>query len=345
MRKKWRFGDYFVLSLEILLPVISILFTCVLPMSQSLDADQRLAIISEGLSIPLILLQYSVTSSNKSIENSVSTVGEKVDKVSEKINHISPALEKAFLTDNERLQRFAYRRLHEAYDSIQYAINNNNSGDLKPNEYYEELLYLSKLILSDKNEYKDKFTGEIWAMTGFAENEWIADEGYERLWADRLKEMVDAGIRTRRLCLIPDSLYNVLTKQPFEIPASSIQPFWGFIKLLETYYRDEETKKVVEHYFIREGDNSKLSAIKGFFAIRLTNGDLYILHGETVDHNGALTAKVLFDEREIEELRRTFELFTRPIYKIETKLKAIVKSVDFFDFLKQRGILIDLRSS
>ena len=340
MRKKWSFGEIFVLSLEILAPIVSILFACFLPISESLDVDKRLAIVVGGISIPIVLLQYSSTSDSNAMEKDVKEVDDKISGLSAKIDHIDPVLEKVFLTDNQRLQRFAYRRLHEAYKSIQFAIKNNNSGNLRPNEYYEELLYLSKLILSDKAENKDKFTGEIWAMTAFAENEWIADEGYERLWSDRLKEMVDAGIQTRRLCLISDDLYNDLVRQPFETPPKDHFPFWGFIELLETYYKDEAMKKVVTHYFIRERDNSQLTAVKGFFAIRLTNGDMYILHGETVDHNGALTAKVLFDQKEIEELRRTFELFTRPAYEIGTKLHERVRSMDFFNFLQEKRISI-----
>lgn len=91
-------------------------------------------------------------------------------------------------------------------------------------------------------------------------------------------------------------------------------------------------------YGIRERDNPNLDEIKGFFAIKLTNGDLHILYGETVDANGALTAKVLFDSNEIQEVRGLFELYARSNYKIEKKLANMVASNGFMTYLQNRGI-------
>ena len=240
----------------------------------------------------------------------------------------------------DRIQRFAYRRFGESCKIIQSAVNNNNSGNLRPNEYYEELMFLADLILKDKAENKIRFSGEIWAMTGFAEEEWIADDGYERLWTDKLKEMVESGIKTRRLCLLPDSVYDIITHQPFIEPTEDIHSFRGFIELLESYYGAGARKKVTEHYIIRERDNPNLEEIRGFFAIKLTNGDLHILYGETVDSNGALTAKVLFDSGEIQNVRRLFELYAKPNYKIEKKLKDMVASNGFIPYLQNRGIML-----
>lgn len=203
------------------------------------------------------------------------------------------------------------------------------------------MLHLANLIIKDKAENKNKFTGEIWAMTGFAEEEWIADDGYERLWTDKLKELVEVNkIKTRRLCLMPDSVYDIITKTNFDEPSKDECSFWGFIELLEAYYRNDTSKRVAEHYIIRENDNPKLKEIKGFFAIKLTNGELHILYGETVDSNGALTAKVLFDSDEILDVRNLFERYARSSYKAETKLKEISKSNGFIEYLKKRGILL-----
>ena len=139
------------------------------------------------------------------------------------------------------------------------------------------------------------------------------------------------------MCLIPDSVYNIITHQPFVEPSTDVHSFRGFIELLESYYGTEARKKVSEHYIIRERDNPRLEDIKGFFAIKLTNGDLHILYGETVDANCALTAKVLFDSNEIQEVRRLFELYTRPNYKMEKKLIDMASS-GFIQYLESRGI-------
>lgn len=338
MHKKWTFWDIVVLVLEILSPLASIIITCFIPEGKELDSDMKLSIIGAGISIPVVLLQISITQGQNKSEKDIQNINDNVDELSEKINHISPVLEQVFLSGNDKIQRFAYRRFGESCKTIQSAVNNNNSGNLKPNEYYEELLFLAELILKDKAENKNRFSGEIWAMTGFAEEEWIADDGYERLWTDKLKDLVDSGIKTRRLCLISDLIYDIITNQPFVEPSDDVHSFRGFIELLESYYGNEARRKVTEHYIIREKENPKLKEIKGFFAIKLTNGDLHILYGETVDANGALTAKVLFDSKEIQEVRRLFELYARQNYKIEKKLIDMVATNGFITYLDSRGI-------
>lgn len=339
MRKKWTFGDYFVLILEILSPIASLIITCFIPAGKALESDMKLSIICAGISIPVVLLQISVTQGQNKNESDIQKIDNDVNELSVKMNHISPVLEQVFLSGNDRIQRFAYRRFGEVCKVIQSAVNNNNSDNLRPNEYYQELLFLADLILKDKAENKNKFSGEIWAMTGFAEEEWIADAGYERLWTEKLKDLVNKGIKTRRLCLIPDSVYDIITCQPFAAPSSDAHSFQGFVELLESYYGAGAKKKVVEHYIIRERDNPDLDKIKGFFAIKLTNGDLHILYGETVDSNCALTAKVLFDSNEIQEVRRLFELYAKPNYKIENKLADMVASNGFMEYLQNRGII------
>lgn len=339
MHKKWTFWDIVVLGLEIFSPLASIIFTCFFPIGQALDSDKRLAIISAGISIPIVLLQISITQGQNKTENDVNKVNNDIREISEKMNHISPVLEQVFVSGNDRVKRFAYRRFGEVFKTIQDAVNNNNSGNLRPSEYYAELLYLAELILKDKGENKNKFNGEIWAMTGFAEEEWIADDGYEKLWTEKLKDMANSGIKTRRLCLIPDSVYNIITQQHFDEPPENEHSFWGFIELLDSYYGSGVKKRVTEHYIIRERDNPDLKKIKGFFAIKLTNGELHILYGETVDANGALTAKVLFDSNEIQEVHRLFELYASDNYRIEKKLAEIVKTNGFIPYLESRGIV------
>lgn len=338
MHKKWTWGDYFVLLLEILSPIVSLIFTCFVPTGKALESDMKLSIICAGISIPIVLLQISVTQGQNKNESDIQKIDNDVNELSVKMNHISPVLEQVFLSGNDRIQRFAYRRFGEVCKVIQSAVNNNNSDNLRPNEYYQELLFLADLILKDKAENKNKFSGEIWAMTGFAEEEWIADAGYERLWTEKLKDLANKGIKTRRLCLIPDSVYDIITCRPFVEPSSDAHSFQGFVELLESYYGAGAKKKVVEHYIIRERDNLDLDNIKGFFAIKLTNGDLHILYGETVDSNCALTAKVLFDSNEIQEVRRLFELYAKPSYKIEKKLADMVASNGFMEYLQNRGI-------
>lgn len=339
MKNKWTFIDILVLCLEIAIPIISIVITCAVPQGRALDSDIKLAIIGGGISIPIVLLQISVTVGQNSNDRCNDETKTAVMHLSEQLNHISPILEKVFLSQNDRIKRFVYRRMEEVTKTINAALSNNNSGELRPSEYYEELLYLADMIIRDRDEHKKKFTGEIWAMTSFAEDEWIADEGYERLWTEKLKSICDKGIKTRRLCIVPDTVYNIISDSVFTAPQQNANnSFWGFISLLEMYYSNSVRKKTSEHYFLRENDNTDLTDIKGFFAIKLTNGELNILHGETVDKNGALTAKVLFNPDEIQELRNLFERYATQSYRMEKVISDVSKQNLFVDYLKRKNI-------
>lgn len=339
MAKRWTTIDIVILGIEIIAPVVSILITVVYPPGANLPEDIKLAIIGVGIAIPIILLQSSVTVGQKKSEYDLGKLEVRVAELNEKVSHISPILEQVFLLGNVRAERFAYRRMREVSKTIQAALSSNNSGNLRPSEYYEELLYLADLIIKDQDEQKRKFNGEVWAMTSFAEDEWIADEGYEKLWTLRLKELVDRGIKTRRLCIVPDNVYRLISgKTFFEPDRNAEKAFWGFIELLESYYRESARKKTAEHFFIRPNDNPELIQIRGFFAIKLTNGELHILHGETVNENGALTAKVLFDPAEIRNVRRLFDLYTSDNYEIGRVISDTAKQNGFVDYLRKRNV-------
>lgn len=339
MKMKWAAVDIFILFFQIVAPVASILVTCVYPQGMALSEDVKLAIIGAGIVVPIILLQFSVTVGQNKAENDLKRLEANVAEVTDKLSHISPILEQVFLSGNDRAKRFVYRRMGEVNKTIQLALSRNNSGNLRPSEYYEELLYLADLIIKDKDEQKRKFTGEVWAMTSFAEEEWIADEGYEKRWIEKLREIVDRGIKTRRLCIVPDVVYGIISSKTFpEHTVDTEKSFNGFVALLKDYYGNSAGRRSAEHYFIRTNDNPELAEIRGFFAIKLTNGELYILHGETVSENGALTAKVLFDPIEIQNVRRLFELYTGQNYAMGQVIPSVAKNNGFLEYLRKHNV-------
>ncbi len=339
MNKKWSKVDIFILVLQVIAPVTAIMITLFLPQGQALSADVKLAIVGAGIVIPIILLQITVTTGQNKDEKDIKEFEKSIDDISDKINHVSPILEQVFLTGNYRAKRFVYRRMDEVVKTIRKALSNNNSGNLRPSEYYEELLYLADLIISDHAEQKKNFKGEVWAMTSFADEEWIEDEGYEKLWTEKLTDIVDKGIKTRRLCVVPDKIYNLVSNQSFsENEAKKTKAFKGFVGYFESYYGSLTRKNIAEHYFIRPNDNPELTRIKGFFAIMLSSGELHILHGETVNESGALTAKVLFDPSEIQKVRGLFELHTRPSQELGKVISELASQNGFLPYLRNRGV-------
>lgn len=340
--------------IQLLAPLFAALITCVFPSSKTLDPIQKVAIITAGIAIPIALMQTSISlghlQSEKGIqdlrsssENNKNALCNSIDDVADKINHMSPVLEKVFLSGNDRITRFAYRRLGEVYRTIQVAVNSGRSDMLKPSEYYDELLYLADLIQNDKALHKESFTGEIWAMTGFAPDEWVAEVGLEQLWSSRLLEMAMDGIPTRRLCLLSDELYSIITSPDFKDKSGESKSFDSFVKFLSDYYTRGNQYTSVEQYIIKENENPDLRKIKGFFAIKLTNGELYILSGETV-YPDSLTAQVIFDSKEIQSIRNKFELYARESNRIERKIKVLTEKNNFMSFLSCKNIELTSRT-
>lgn len=333
---KWSAIDIVLIILEISAPIISIVITCVLPQSANLSTEVKLSIITAGITIPIVILQATINNNHKKVETDIDDLKE-ANKVL--AQNISPTLEKVFLSDNDRLKRFVFRRINEVYGTINNSINNNNSGELRPNEYYEELLHLAELILEDKKINRHGFAGEIWAMTSFADEEWIADAGYEKLWTEKLLCLAQENIPTKRLCLISNNLYNNLFGNHFsEEQALKYSQYAGFLSLLKTYYGNSVKNKCTQHYIITESDSTVLNEKRGFFAIKLTNGEYHILCGETVDENGALTASLLFDSAEIHKMRKNFERLTTDNRKVNYKIVNECKSNGFIDCLNKNNI-------
>lgn len=306
--------------------------------SINISTDLKLSTIGAGISISLLSLGMSINGLEKRIKENHETISDRIDSLSQKIDKVNPVMEKVLLSENDRLQRFAFRRYDEFSKTINYALSVGNSGNLRPSEYYVELLYLANLIIKDKADNKQKFSGEIWAMTGFAEDEWICDEGYEKQWTEKLKELAkNHKIPTKRLCLIPSELEKIIRgfSEKKEYKEKSFQQF---MELLHQYYCDEDIKKTTEHFLIRASANKELEAINGFFAIKLTNGDLHILYGETGDANGSLTAKLSFDSKEISKIHDLFERFATSNNRIDKKIHEWSDGNIFIDYLKSQNI-------
>jgi len=337
---KWTFLDVFLLVLEVVLPIVAILVSSFVKKDgELLNIDARLSIIVVGLLAPFAITQFTLKKGQNKNEKDIQNLKNTLDDIDDKLIHIIPIMKQAFLTGNDRAKRFVYRRMDEVTRTISTALGINNSGNLRPSEYYEELLYLAKLIIDDHTEQKGNFRGEVWAMTSFANEEWIEDEGYEKLWTEKLTEIADKNIKTRRLCVVSDDIYNIISSSAFsKDEAEKIKAFKSFISYLKAYYSSAMRKKIVENYFIRASDNLELTQIRGFFAIRLSSGELHILHGETVNESGALTAKVLFDPYEIGKIHELFGRYTRPTLELGMVVTKTANNNGFINYLKSHGV-------
>lgn len=344
-RKKWSVMDYVLLGIQIVFPLITLLIAWLVPTSTTanptgLPEDTKLAIIGFGILVPLIVQSIDMTIGQKENDTSFSEVEENFRALDDKLSHVSPILERAFLTGNNRVMRFTIRRMDEVNALLKHVVDNLRSGKLKPREYYEELDYLAQLIKDDKKRNAGRnYKGEIWAMTSFADQEWTDRDGYEGRWTDTLQELVELGIKTKRLCIVPTNLLDAISTDTFT-PPTDIPQFPGFMELLKSYYGTGSKPDIAKHYIIRDTVEEELTRTAGFFAIKLSTEELHILTGETVDQFGSMSAEVLFKEDDIRHLQNLCNKFMIDKFAIENVIKEKAKATGFLKYLSDNGVNI-----
>lgn len=334
---RWQLSDTINVVVQLAFPVAAILIVHFYPDSSTWSPDVKLSIVGLGLVAPIIIQQITNSIAQNKNETVAAGIDGRLEELDDKISHVNPMLERAFVSNNDRIVRFALRRAEEVNALVKYAIDNQRSGNLKPREYYEELDYLSQLIIYDRKIMAEDFRGEIWAMTSFAPDEWIKDDGYEGPWTDTLKAMVDMGIKTRRICIVPSGLIDMIGGESFSVPKEMPQ-FAGFMKLLRDYYGTGSRREIARHYIIRDTTNADLTRIAGFFAIKLSSGEMHILTGETIDKFGSLTAEELFNENEIRDFSVLCHKFMTERYALEKVIKDAAKPKGFCEYLSANGV-------
>ena len=338
--KKWHAIDIFILALQIVLPLIAIVIAWKVPTGSGtgqISEDIKLSIVGLGLLVPLVLTQVSITVGQNKSETGAQEIERKIHDLHERVKHIDPMLERAFLSGNDRVLRFALRRMGETNKTINEAVSSMRSDYLRPKEYFDELEYLATLITEDKSLRKKKFTGEIWAMTSFAPDEWMGE--YTDAWNRRLAELVDLGIKTQRLCVMDDTLIRAISQEPFFEPSESEVPtFREFMGLLKGYYKTGSNRNVARHYIVKDSANDDIKNARGFFAVVLSSGEMHILTGEKTDIFNVLSAYALFDEREIRQFYSLCKKYMVEENRLEKYIAKYAKVNGFIKYLSDNGI-------
>jgi hypothetical protein len=336
---RWQLSDTITVLVQIAVPLTAALIVQFHPDVSKWNEATKLSIIGLGILAPIIIQQITNLIAQNKNERTSAIIEARLEDLDKKLSHVNPMLERVFMSNNERIMRFALRRAEEVKLLVKYAMDNQRSGNLKPREYYDELDHLAQRIRHDRKIMAKNFRGEIWAMTSFAPDEWIKDDGYEGPWIDTLKSMVAMGIKTRRICIVPSRLMDLISGESFSIP-SDIPQFSGFMKLLRDYYGPGCKRDIARHYIIRDTTNAELTSIAGFFAIKLSNGEMHILTGETIDKFGSLTAEALFNENEIRAFSVLCDKFMTDRYALEKVIKEVTKPKGFHAHLVANEVRI-----
>lgn len=282
------------------------------------------------------------------IKKNLDENAKKIDNIDDFVNiskTILTGIDKVYFeingTKNIEMLKFAKRRISELTENLTHLKSYQETEFLPVSEYYAELNYIAYLIENDAGN--NKF---IWAMTGFAEDEW-SDNDYEAEWCITLNRLADKNIITKRACFINEELYNYIFKvdenDVFDEPISPKlkSSYKSFLDLLKTYYKKGKASNC-EHYILKFNDRgyNNLMNAGGFFGVVLSNGDKHLIMGEAINYNNGLTGKVLFDKTRIAEIYYEFMRLTSGniserkeiISYIEkngkTKFKKVLESFD-----------------
>lgn len=334
--QKWTKWDKFIVVIE-MLSILTSIFVALIP-DDKLASTIKLTIICACIGLPIVILQASLTvGQNKTGENFIK-LNDSHELLKVELMDMNNRTQQVFSlfeiysSQNERVRRFADRRISEMIKTLTKASKSGNSGLLNVREYYNELDFMA-----DKLEMDNGTDCCIWAMTGFAPNEWSATGGYEKAWTRRLQNLVNKKIKTIRLCLLSKEIINKITDKNFTVSKNGKKgsSFDGFISLLKQYYQSNSSNS--EHYVVLNNEFTKLDEVKGFFGIKLSSGEKHIVLGEAVNLDKGLTGNVLFDVEQIDKIHTEFEHACNPEREIIKYINDNASDA-FKQYLKNQNI-------
>lgn len=282
------------IGIAILAANISVLFL----LSQFME-NQLLSEMQEKLESHLSEIQERQETHYSKLENSINEVGRSVD--------IDELYKKIYMLENTE-QKDIYLELVQTFvETMDNRMRGARSGALSRHAYYGELTKASEAIISDKQKVSsDVYQGEIWAMTFWQDDELDLSDDYENAWVRKMEAMDNMGIATVRLCVMKNKK-NLLVRDSID---DSVETF---LKRLKYYCEKNAVCKNTTVYAIDSIDT--LSAReqewigKGFFAIKLANGDMRLIRGVSLDNRNATTlgGEIDFDNRRVAMIRDVWE--------------------------------------
>ena len=180
------------------------------------------------------------------------------------------------------------------------------SGALSRHDYYGELTKAGDSIINDHSINGTNFSGEIWAMTFWQDDELDFSDAYENAWVKKMESMDNEGIKTRRLCVMKNKK-DILRR---EVVDESVK---DFLIRLKYYCQENAICKNTTVFAIDSIDTLTVEQQewigKGFFATKLSNGELRLIRGVSLDNRNATTlgGEIDFDERRVKEIRHLWE--------------------------------------
>ncbi len=233
------------------------------------------------------------------LANSISEVQKSID--------INQLYKKIYKLENKE-QKDIYLELVQTFvETMNSRMDGARSGALSRHVYYGELTKASEAIISNKKEAQgSSYQGEIWAMTFWQDDELDLSDSYENAWVRKMEVMDKMGIPTIRLCVMKN-------KKSLLMRDTSDDSVETFLRRLKYYCEKNAVCKNTKVYAIDNIDTLSSREQewigKGFFAIKLANGDMRLIRGVSLDNPNATTlgGEIDFDHERVTRIRDIWE--------------------------------------
>lgn len=233
------------------------------------------------------------------LEDSINTIEENID--------IDELYKKIYMLQNEEQKKIYLESIRTFVETMDSRMKGARSGALSRHSYYGELTKAGDAIISDKNSAgTGTYNGEIWAMTFWQDDELDLSDDYENAWVRKMEAMDNMGITTIRLCVMKNKK-NLLVRSNID---ESVETF---LERLNYYCKKNAVCKNTTVYAVDSIDTLPAREQewigKGFFAIKLANGDMRLIRGVSLDNPNATTlgGEIDFDHERVAMIRDIWE--------------------------------------
>ncbi len=313
MNNKQKKGTSIATIIKIIVFVCQIICAFVIPIViiklTTLTIDQGVAIVVANISLYLLSAELS---SVFSFDEHKDKVDEKFDDLMEHIDVIEQSLKlenlykRIYMLHNTEQKQIYLNSLRLYLNTMNDRISGARSGALSRHDYYGELTKAGDSIINDYQNKPESFTGEIWAMTFWQDDELDLSDAYENAWVKKMELMDNSGIKTRRLCVMKNKK-GILRR---DVVDESVEEF---LSRLHYYCQNNAICKNTTVYAIDSIDTLTVEQQewigKGFFATKLSNGELRLIRGVSLDNRNATTlgGEIDFDVKRVKEIRHLWE--------------------------------------
>jgi len=296
-------------SLQITLLFVNLAITVGIGLLVALLPDEtsigvRLAVLAVNFVALFSVLQFFIAQKFTESKKQIDELQKKIENI-EKCVSINEVYKK--IQTLEPVERdFYWNHIKTVEGKLNTWINERRSGGLTRYDYYTQLDNAAKKIKSDYAKLKDKskYTGEIWAMSFWQDDEWNRQSNdYEDAWIKELEVMDKLGIKTARVAIMVNKKTLLRQRNIDESVKNLIN------KIVDNCHATRVRQNTTTFFVDDIDDKVKEVVGKGFFAIKLhKKEELSLIRGVSLDklEGATLEGELVFSKEEVLKIRKAW---------------------------------------